>query len=85
MCIRDRVTIEAVTPLNEKIVTLAMTTGNRELLLSRPAGTDGPTSGNALVTIDATAIHLFDEQSGHRISSKGKPQIPRDGGSVAAA
>ena len=79
------VTIEAVTPLNEKIVTLAMTTGNRELLLSRPAGTDGPTSGNALVTIDATAIHLFDEQSGHRISSKGKPQIPHDGGSVAAA
>ncbi len=79
------VTIEAVTPLNEKIVTLAMTTGNRELLLSRPAGTDGPTSGNALVTLDATAIHLFDEQSGHRISSKGKPQIPHDGGSVAAA
>ena len=79
------VTIEAVTPLNEKIVTLAMTTGNRELLLSRPAGTDGPTSGNALVTIDATAIHLFDEQSGHRISSNGKPRIPHGGGSVAAA
>ena len=79
------VTIEAVTPLNEKIVTLAMTTGNRELLLSRPAGTDGPTSGSALVTIDATAIHLFDEQSGHRISSNGKPRIPHGGGSVAAA
>ena len=79
------VTIEAVTPLNEKIVTLAMTTGSRELLLSRPAGTDGPTSGNALVIIDSTAIHLFDEQSGHRISSNRKPQVPHDGRSVAAA
>jgi len=34
------VTIEAETPLNEKIVTLAITSGKREVLISRPSGTD---------------------------------------------
>jgi multiple sugar transport system ATP-binding protein len=62
------VTIEAVTPLNEKIVTLAMTSGQRELLLSRPAGSEGPGAGQAHVAIDASAIHLFDETSGLRLS-----------------
>lgn len=81
------VTIEAVTPLNEKIVTLAMTSGNREILLSRPAGTDGPTSGKAQVNIDTSAIHLFDEQSGHRIHSGKEPHTPShtNTGTVAAA
>ena len=79
------VTIEAVTPLNEKTVTLAMTSGNRELLLSRPAGTDGPVAGEALVRIDASTIHLFDEATGLRISRSLSPQIPHSGGTVAAA
>jgi multiple sugar transport system ATP-binding protein len=79
------VTIEAVTPLNEKTVTLAMTSGNRELLLSRPAGTDGPVAGEALVCIDASTIHLFDEATGLRISHNQSPQIPHSGGTAAAA
>lgn len=79
------VTIEAVTPLNEKIVTLAMTSGNRELLLSRPAGTDGPDSGEAMVEIDAGSIHLFDEQSGDRITTNNSPEVPHNSGSAVAA
>lgn len=79
------VVIEAVTPLNEKIVTLTMTTGNRELLLSRPAGTDGPVEGDAQVRIDASAIHLFDEQSGQRILSNNTPDVPHGNNSAVAA
>ncbi len=79
------VTIEAVTPLNEKIVTLAMTSGNRELLLSRPAGTSGPAEGEAMVKIDASAIHLFEEKTGLRINSKHSPPVPQDSGTAAAA
>ncbi len=62
------VEIEAVTPLNEKIVTLALTSGNREILTSRPSGTAGPESGHAAIAIDTQAIHLFDKQTGERIS-----------------
>ncbi len=59
--------IEAVTPLNEKTVTLMTTTGGRELLLSRPAGLDSPQSGQVYVTFDQSAIHLFDKENGKRL------------------
>ncbi|MFK7889548.1 MAG: hypothetical protein AB8B63_01940 [Granulosicoccus sp.] len=64
------ITIEAETPLNEKIVTLAVTEGNREILISRPAGTDGPSSGRAFVAINQDALLLFDRASGHLIDSE---------------
>ena len=37
-------TVEAETPLNEKIVTLVRTVRGREILVSRPAGTPRPRS-----------------------------------------
>lgn len=60
-------TIDAVTPLNEKTVTLLHTAGGRELLLSRPAGLDDPDQGDVHVIFDRSAIHLFDKSSGKRI------------------
>ncbi len=60
-------TIEAVTPLNEKTVTLLRTAGGRELLLSRPAGLDDPLEGTVYVSFDSDAIHLFDKDTGARI------------------
>ncbi len=58
------ITIEAETPLNEKIVTLAKTEGGREMLISRPSGTAGPATGKAFVKIDESALLLFDQVSG---------------------
>lgn len=57
------ITIEAETPLNEKIVTLALTKNKREVLISRPSGSDGPASGQAFVSIDQQALLLFDRMS----------------------
>lgn len=65
------VTIEAETPLNEKTVTLAVTTGGRELLVSRPAGSPGPSSGTAHVALDGPSALLFDSASGQRIGAAG--------------
>jgi len=56
--------IEAETPLNEKVVTLALTEGKREVLISRPSGTDAPESGQASVCIDQNALLVFDKHSG---------------------
>ncbi|MEO0429069.1 MAG: ABC transporter ATP-binding protein [Pseudomonadota bacterium] len=61
------VTIEAETPLNEKTVTLALTAGGRELLISRPASEPGPGHGTATVTMDASDAILFDRKTGARI------------------
>lgn len=61
------VTIEAETPLNEKIVTLALTEGGREMLISRPSGTEGPASGRAFVSIDQSALLLFDRKTGYNL------------------
>ncbi len=61
------VEVEAETPLNEKIVTLAVTSGGREVLVSRPSGTPGPATGNALIDIKPGSIMLFDKSSGRRI------------------
>jgi hypothetical protein len=45
--------VEAETPLNEKTVTLALTLRGREIMVSRPAGTPGPSAGRAHIAVDA--------------------------------
>lgn len=64
------VTVEAETPLNEKIVTLVRTVRGREILVSRPAGTPGQAEGKAHIAVDARSALLFDHASGERIASK---------------
>ena len=61
------VDVEAETPLNEKIVSLTLTHGRRDILVSRPAGTPGPASGAAHVAVDASQVMLFDRESRQRI------------------
>jgi len=58
------VTVEAETPLNEKTVTLALTVRGREILVSRPAGTPGPTAGPAHIAVNGSQAFLFDKASG---------------------
>lgn len=72
------VEIEAETPFNEKTVTLAQTTGGREILISRPAGTPAPASGTAGVDIDASAAVLFDQETGRRIEPESDKKRARD-------
>jgi len=62
------VLIEAETPLNEKIVTLVLTEGKREMLISRPSGTAGPSAGRAFVSIDKSALLLFDRNTERAIN-----------------
>ncbi|RMH45988.1 MAG: ABC transporter ATP-binding protein [Alphaproteobacteria bacterium] len=62
------VTVEAETPLNEKIVTLVVTAGGREILVSRPLGTPGPAMGPAAIRIDSARALLFDRATGRRIA-----------------
>lgn len=64
------VTVEAETPLNEKIVTLVRTVRGREILVSRPAGTPGQAEGKAHIAVDSKSALLFDQASGERIGSK---------------
>jgi multiple sugar transport system ATP-binding protein len=66
------VTIEAETPLNEKIVTLVRTLRQREILVSRPAGTPGPASGAAHVRVSADQALLFDKAGGGLITAGGR-------------
>lgn len=66
------VEVEAETPLNEKTVTLVMTMRKREILVSRPAGTPGPSSGPAHIAIDGRTAFLFDKASGALIRSTGE-------------
>jgi multiple sugar transport system ATP-binding protein len=63
------VSVEAETPLNEKTVTLVLTARGREILVSRPAGTPGPTSGPAHIAVHGHAAFLFDKASGTLIRS----------------
>ncbi|RVD71623.1 MAG: ABC transporter ATP-binding protein [Mesorhizobium sp.] len=63
------VTVEAETPLNEKIVTLVRTVRGREILVSRPAGTPGQTEGKAHIAVDSKSALLFDHASGERIGA----------------
>jgi multiple sugar transport system ATP-binding protein len=58
------VTVEVETPLNEKVVTLATTKGGREMLISRPSGTPGPTSGIAHIIFKKDSSLLFDTSTG---------------------
>ncbi|WP_162946736.1 ABC transporter ATP-binding protein [Ruegeria sp. EL01] len=58
------VTVEAETPLNEKTVNLCLTARGREIMASRPSGTDGPAIGAAFVTIEAANALLFDKLTG---------------------
>ncbi len=61
------VQVEAETPLNEKSVTLCQTDGGREILVSRPSGTEGPEMGIAHVAVDTGTAMLFDRASEARI------------------
>ena len=61
------VTVEAETPLNEKTVTLAATGQQREILISRPAGTPAPDSGTAHIALDMAGALLFDRATRERI------------------
>ncbi|RJT39889.1 ABC transporter ATP-binding protein [Mesorhizobium waimense] len=63
------VTVEAETPLNEKIVTLVRTVRGREILVSRPAGTPGQAEGKAHIAVDSKSALLFDHASGERIGA----------------
>ena len=65
------VTVETETPLNEKTVTLAKTSGGRELLISRPSRTSAPTSGKSFLSVRHDDILLFDRKSGERIAPDG--------------
>lgn len=71
------VTVEAETPLNEKIVTLVVTKRGREILVSRPAGTGGPASGPAYVRIDSGRALLFDRETEERISPRDTDELLR--------
>jgi len=62
--------IEAETPLNEKTVTLALTEGKREILISRPSGTKAPSAGQAFICIDANRAMIFDRTSGQLIDER---------------
>ncbi|MER9866516.1 ABC transporter ATP-binding protein [Mesorhizobium sp. M0136] len=64
------VTVEAETPLNEKIVTLVRTVRGREILVSRPSGIPGQSEGRAHIAVDSKSAVLFDRASGERIGSK---------------
>ncbi|MFK7882150.1 ABC transporter ATP-binding protein [Roseobacter sp.] len=58
------VTVDAETPLNEKTVNLCHTARGREIMASRPSGTDGPAEGDTFVTIDAARALIFDKLTG---------------------
>jgi multiple sugar transport system ATP-binding protein len=64
------IAIEAETPLNEKVVTLAVLPGGQELLISRPAGKPGPAVGAAAIAFDPASLMLFDKASGRRIGAE---------------
>ncbi len=69
------VTIEAETPLNEKIVSLASTEHHREILISRPSGTSAPASGKAFISVQPDHALLFDRSSGNLLPlAAAKPQ-----------
>ncbi|MFV0491666.1 MAG: ABC transporter ATP-binding protein [Pseudorhodobacter sp.] len=68
------VEVEAETPLNEKTVTLVLTKRGREVLLSRPAGTPGPTGGQAFIAVDPGTALLFDRASRARIAPTQEPK-----------
>ncbi|MBX2885418.1 MAG: ABC transporter ATP-binding protein [Granulosicoccus sp.] len=70
------VNIEAETPINEKIITLATTLGGRELLISRPAGTPGAHKEGAFVELKPDSGLLFDQASGKLLQGMGELAEP---------
>jgi multiple sugar transport system ATP-binding protein len=70
------VTVEAETPLNEKVVSLVRTSCGHELLVSRPAGTPAPATGAAHIAVDRDRLLLFDPSSGDRIALRGTVSTP---------
>ena len=62
------VTIEAVTPFNEKTVTLLTTLRGREILLSQPAQDPVPPGPEVNLRIAAQDAILFDRETGNRIA-----------------
>ena len=63
------VTVEAVTPLNERIVRLLVTDDGTEILASAAAQDPGPDADEKVVLgVDPDAILLFDPDSGARIA-----------------
>lgn len=62
------VTIEAVTPFNEKTVTLVTTLRGREILLSQPAQDPVPPGPEVNLRIAAQDAILFDRETGNRIA-----------------
>ncbi|CAN5432980.1 ABC transporter ATP-binding protein [soil metagenome] len=75
------VTVEAETPLNEKIVTLVRTLRGREILVSRPSGTPGRAEGKAHIAVDGASALLFDLASGTRMGRENV--VPLRSGAVA--
>ena len=61
------VEVETETPLNEKTVTLALTLGGHEIMVSRPATMPGPAQGRAWLSVDAASALLFDRATGERL------------------
>ncbi len=59
------VEVETEAPLNEKTVTLVLTARGREVMVTRPSGTPGPSSGTAHIAVDAASALLFDSDTGH--------------------
>ena len=74
------VSVEAETPLNEKIVDLVATARGREILVSRPAHVAGPGAERAHIAIDAADALLFERASGERVV----PRPPGHGGATPA-
>lgn len=70
-----RVQVEAETPVNEKIITLATTVGGRELLVSRPSGTLGPHTGEAFVSLKQGSSLLFDKSSGELLQTMANSEV----------
>lgn len=73
-----KVEIEAETPLNEKIVTLAATEHHSEILISRPGGTPAPDRGNAHIAMEMGRALLFERTTGKRIH-RGAPNATAHG------
>ena len=64
------VSVEAETPLNEKVVDLVKTLRGREILVSRPAHEPGPVGAEAHLVIATRNALLFDRASGGRIEPR---------------
>ena len=61
------VSIDAETPFNEKTISLTRTHGQREILVSRPAGSPAPSLGAARIALDMHGASLFERDGGRRI------------------